>query len=325
MQNFKHTFFLLLLTVIYFSCNDVVLSEAIEAKTIIKHKDLLQTEYNPVFLSKRCDKSSTIKLFVPKPYPNNYGSIPYRKSGDSTHYVHIYLDSLKLSEIPLSDEFSVLKDSTEYRIGYKIIEFKMPSFSKTNRQSGILNLELFSNNEFITSYATKYRYIEDGEEVEVIKRIDVQSMEYAGPLDLKNYNNDFKLEKAGIYKDDLKCSHTIKKMKNHYLSSYSANGNKISYKKNTKDTWKDLMEIPNLPTLTSQIPLEFELEENTVAYEASMTSHIDFKNTGKSIIFDYYNKVIGNKLSIQYKDCELNIVKEEKISMPLHVRFNIKR
>lgn len=325
MQNIKNTTLLLILTVFCVSCKDSIPLEAIDTKTNIKHKDPLQTEYNPVYLSRECDRSSTIKLFVPKPYPNNYGSIPYRKSGDSTHYVHVYIDSLKLSEIPISDKFSVLKDSSEYKIGYKIIEFNMPAFSKTNRQSGVINLKLFSNNEFITSYETKYHYIEDYKKVEVIKRIDVQAMDYAGPLNLKNYNNDFKIEKTGLYKDDLKCTHTIKKMKDHYLSSYSANGNKISYKKKNKDNWEDLMKIPNFPTLTSQIPLEFELEENSIAYETRTTSHMDFTNTGKSIIFDYYNKVIGSKLSIQYKGCELNIMKEEEISMPLHVRFNTKR
>lgn len=325
MQIYNITIFLVLLIFLSISCSDVSQPKAIEIKTIIKHKDPLQTEYNPVYLSQECNKSTSIKIFVPKPYPNNYGSIPYRKSGDSTHYVHIYMDSLKISEIPISDEFSILKNNSEYKIGYKIIECDLPAFLQTKRQSGILTLKLFSNNELITSYATKYRYVENGEKVEVIKRIDVEAMHYAGPMDLDNYNNDFKIGATGIYKDDLKFSHTIKKMNNHYLSSYSANGNRIRYKKNAKDKWKDLMKIPNIPTLTSKIPLEFELKEGTETYETISVSYIEINDTEKNIIFDYYNKVIGSKLSIQYNDCDMNILEEEIISIPQHVGFNTKR
>lgn len=313
-------FILIILMLLLLSCKETSEKKILQNDYNEKYNKQLLTEYNPVFISRDCKLSTKIKVFVPKPNPHHFGNSPYRKV--DSHLLKYYIDSLEIDNILFDDNFFVQEDSMKISSGYKIVELEMPSFSDTLNESGTITLKLFTNEKLISSYKTQYNYIQDMEPQKTVKRSTVKVMQYAGALKLNNYNNDLKIKESGYYTDDIKISHTIIKMQDHYLSTYVAEGSEVIFSKDNKTNWIKIMTVPEFPKLTSKIPLEFELKEKEYKGQTVGSYVIEPESLGKNIIFSYYNEVIGNAITFQFNQCKLDILESKKVSMPTHLRFN---
>lgn len=323
MKTLNECIILILLLFAVSSCNDTNVIDKVEENANRKHHRMLQTEFNPVYLSKDCNSSTVIKVFVPKPYPNHIGFSKYRRN--DAHRLVYYLDTMEVLSIPIDDDFSVFQDSTKFRIGHKVVEIELPSFSKELKESGKLTLKLFSHDELITSYSTNYYYVSDNLQQEGIRRLAVKWMKDAGPLKLNDYHNNNIVTEVGYYTDDIKYFHRIEKMADHYLSIYSAKGNKVIMSKDNKTNWQEVMQIPDFPILISQIPLAFELAEISRSNKSIGSSILDSSYLGNNIVFDYMNQVIGSSVTLQFNECELDILESKDVYMPLHLRFNARK
>ncbi len=282
-----------------------------------KVKQPIKTEYNPVVLDRYCKEKSTIKIHIPEPYPYNAKKKQRAKDrGDEAHLVEIMLDSVRIESTYIGYDFF---DTGEAWSGkyYKIIECDMPVFSNNINSSGTITINLFSEEELVTSYHTNYHYLDRNEKMKVIKRRDDTRHRYPGPVEVSTNDPIITLTKPGAYINDITYTTLLKKQEDHYLSSTTLTGNAI-YRKANKDSkwsrWKKEITLPQLPAVTAEIPLEFELEEMEKSYNKS--GNIMTINKGIKLFFDSYYLDLGKSMEVQFNNCEMEISNEKQISIP---------
>lgn len=328
MSKIKFTLFLsyLFISIICISilgCNDFKPpTKTIKFDAATKVLKSIKTEFNPVVASKNCDQSTTIRLHIPSPYPYDISKkMKWNNEGDSAHIVKIYLDSIEVQSIAIDNDFTIEKDSTEFMIGYKIIEGALPRFSKEFNDSGILTIELYSSEEKIADYHTQYHYLENNVPINLIRRRDLGFDRFSYEIEPKNQI----IKELGHYMSDSEFTHKIVKHNDKYTSSYSVEGNGIYMRKSIKDKWKLAFDVPNLPELNSDIPLAFELEEKDYKYQPIAFSPLKKEDLGKNIVFNIFDDVLGLDLNVHFNDCELIIQNQKEVTIPKHVGWSVKK
>jgi hypothetical protein len=267
----------------------------------------IRAEYNPIPLSKNCNKNETIKFRVPK--PNLFKQLGQTYTDSIKHNIIVYINNIKAEEFIINNNFYEIKKGKKQHKNYKWIEIPKSIFVEMKIDSGIVKLEMISNNELIDSYKCRFLFLDDEEIIEVFKTSD-----YSFSSEFELYNNyNFKFSETGEYIDNFKSKFKVQKLKDQYSVTSELEGNTIFKLENyNTDSEKRIFhtKVPNIQKIISYIPLGFELVEKELEFP-SVIYQVTEKNLGKRIGYNILKYPVGEKQSIIFSNCVMETKNSE--------------
>lgn len=314
------SFFILAITSYYVaSSNGIINSKTIRSKIFGPKKILLpekekkiEISQNPLVQSKTCSERGTVDFKIYRPKTMH---ITYPKKIKVVFKAKLFVDDILFSETDIDNDFDyVMPGGSKVNFSYKWQSFDLPSFQENSKEILPIALKIYDlNDALIDSYSTAIKYLEDGQKVEVAHKGYDCFINCGEPQAFQNKVRDLVVTQKGSFFDSYKSSISIQKMPGHYEIK------QIHYPGDLYKSESSLrhLSLPNLPMITEQVPLSFELQE--MEYEVpTVLGHYQFdsEDVGKEIGYSVSKRIIGKTKTISFEGCE-QILEDESTAYGL--------